>query len=152
MKFLGLGAIKGSPVNRIEQSQGDGKLNFNEVSYNVYGPKIMTRRKMGKVDAWDDRSLYFHLPHSTVVELYHHGIPLNITFKMERAAAKVRNNLLTWRLLNWKPDITVEPLEGLHGIAAVFAGQMLAISGPDEDFKAQIRQDMLEFASEKAVE
>lgn len=108
VKFINLGAMKGNPIWRQEETLGpDGTKKFETVSNDTFCPKLIAMRKEFKDDAVGSRSLTIRLMPREPIELKAKGIKLFIDTDFKRRALGIRNLLLRWRLQHWLPEIEV---------------------------------------------
>lgn len=92
MKILNCGFEKGTPVGITEQQ---GKT-FKEVSFNVFGPKLLATR-----NKWKDVALESRCITEEMLATSRKDIPINWQTEFDEEALKIRNKLLMWRFLNY---------------------------------------------------
>jgi len=109
IKFLNQGAMKGTPILRMEEGRNrDGDRVLNPQTYNTYCPKLIAMRKEFKDDAVATRSLTMKLIPREPIELKEAGVKLTMNDEMRQHAREIRNLCLRWRLANWEPEIEID--------------------------------------------
>jgi hypothetical protein len=98
VKMLNTGYQKGFPLWR---SQALSNNEFEPVSFDVYGPKLIATRKLFKDPALESRCLTEQMDGKARA-----GIPVSFTDEAEQEALHIRNKLLLWRFRNY---YTVKP-------------------------------------------
>jgi hypothetical protein len=108
IKILNLGAMKGSPVWRLDANVlADGTKNYEVAAYDIFGPKLIAMRKDFRDQAVSSRCLTIKLMGKEPIELKNRGIKLHLDEAFYKQALNIRNLLLRWRLEKWKPEIEV---------------------------------------------
>lgn len=108
VKFLNLGAMKGNPIWRLEESVDmAGKKTFEPATFSTFCPKLIAMRRDFKDDAVGSRSLTLKLMPREPIELKAGGVRLYIDDEFREKAQRIRNLLLRWRLQHWEPEIPV---------------------------------------------
>lgn len=145
VKILNTGAIKANRVWINEEEIAESGAEIVEVrDFDVFGPKIMVFDLVVPEEV-KTRSISIGLePDVSMNDLSAQGIPYAVTMRMQRQARIIRNNLLTWRLNNWKPAIEPDKTD-LDTVSssskAAFESQILAILGDSVQLREQIMAD-----------
>ena len=106
IKVLNLGAMKNNSVTRLEQViREDGTRTYEEVGYNVFGPKLIAMRGEFHDRAVSSRCLTVKLMAKEPLELRNAGVALHMSIEFYQRARNLRNLLLRWRLEHWQPEI-----------------------------------------------
>jgi hypothetical protein len=95
IKILNAGNAKGFPVLRTEVSS---KKEFDPRAYHVFGPKVIATRGFFQDRALESRCLTEDLRGGAIRT----DIPLNLDERFHEEARGIRNQLLLWRLRNFK--------------------------------------------------
>lgn len=109
VKLLNVGAIKSGSIIFPEKVFIDGKKENQELELQVFCPKIIVPTKEFWYPSIDSRSIIFKLENKAMGELAENDIPYVITDEMRDFSDGMRNQLLTWRLEQWHPEIKVDP-------------------------------------------
>jgi hypothetical protein len=108
IKILNMGAMKGSPIWRLNEFvNSDGTRGYEVSAYNIFGPKLIAMRKDFRDQAVSSRCLTVHLMGKEPMELKARGVKLHLDENFYRQAQGIRNLLLRWRLEKWQPEIEV---------------------------------------------
>lgn len=108
VKFLNLGAMRGNPIWRLEETFApDGSRSFEPATFQTFCPKLIAMRKDFRDDAVGSRCLTIKLMPREPIELRARGIKLYMDDEFRRKATILRNLLLRWRLHVWQPEIEV---------------------------------------------
>jgi hypothetical protein len=103
VKFINLGAMDGNPVIRLEEViKPDGSRGYQPTPFRSFCPKLFAMRQDFDDDAVGSRSITFRLVGKEAEEMMARGIPFEINDRMDKEAIQLRNQLLTWRMWNFK--------------------------------------------------
>jgi hypothetical protein len=95
VKILNNGNAKGFPVLRTEVSS---KKEFDPRAYQVFGPKVIATRGFFQDRALESRCVTADMRGGQIRS----EIPLNLDERFHEEAREIRNQLLLWRLRNFK--------------------------------------------------
>jgi hypothetical protein len=152
VKFLNLGAMKGNPITRLDETRDeDGKKGYEERMYRTYCPKLIAMRKDYKDDAVGSRCLTFKIQPRETFELIKYHVPLEINNDMRASALAMRNLLLRWKLDHWQLEIPIDPTFYDLDISSRLnqvTGALMAISKDAPELQKEMRQFLREYYSE----
>lgn len=107
VKFLNLGAMRGTPIWRLEETITENGTSYEVATFDTFCPKLIAMRREFKDDAVASRSLTLKLMPREPIELKRAGVKLYIDETFRKRARGIRNLLLRWRLELWKEEIEV---------------------------------------------
>jgi len=150
IKIINVGFTAGTPVLR----SGSDRENFEPEAFSVYGPKILSTRKMFQDDATEKRCL----THKTGNPTTRSDIPLHLEANFHAEALELRNLLLTYRLKNWQPEILVDE-KMIDRVAVeprlnqVILGLITMVDDPDlrDDIKKLVKDYNAELIGERSM-
>ena len=103
VKFINLGAMDGNPVIRLEEViKADGSKGYQPTPFQSFCPKLFAMRQDFDDDAVGTRSITFRLVGKEPEEMMNRGIPFEINDAMDWEAISIRNQLLTWRMYEYR--------------------------------------------------
>lgn len=116
IKFLNLGAMKGTPITRmVETVDYYGNKVLEPTPFDTFGPKLIAMREDFRDKAVGSRSLTINVVSKETEELMEAGIPLHINDVFRQHALTMRNRLLRWRLENFVDQIELtDDLMDMH--------------------------------------
>lgn len=102
--MLNIGAMKEQAwaTNVATIKMPDGTMDYEVVSYFLYGPKMVTMYGRFPQDATESRFLTFKTFKKELDELKRNNIPRRLDDDWRRRAELIRNMDMTWRLKNWQ--------------------------------------------------
>jgi hypothetical protein len=151
VKVLNNGNAKGFPVLRTEVSP---KKEFDPRAYNVFGPKIVATRGFFQDRALESRCVTEDMRGGQIRT----DIPINLDERFHEEARELRNQLLLWRLRNFK-DARAEVRAGARDLEPrlqqIFGPLVSVIRDASEREKVtayirKVNEDLVEERSEAA--
>jgi hypothetical protein len=125
IKILNCGFEKGNPVIRQEQT----KRGYESVAYDVFCPKIVSRRKR-----FEDRALETRMITERMTKMTRREIRLTLPSDFNEQALHIRNKLLSFRFVNYhkiKPS-EVYKISGIEPRILQIVSPMFDIMPEDE--------------------
>lgn len=156
VKFINLGAMKGNPISRLEESfDSTGKKVWEPGTFSTFGPKLIAMRKDFADKAVGSRAITIPLIEKDPIELKAAGIQLQMNEDFKRQAIIMRNLLLRWRLAHWEVEIEIsEELMDLEISARLNQVTMplLALAKDDPELLSEIRKFLRTYYAEMVLD
>lgn len=130
---------------------GDRSTGFAPQAFVVFGPKLLSTRRRFQDPALESRCLTYRMGSPSARA----DIPIELprAFWMEEAPA-IRNLLLRWRLMHWRPEIELDYSELDRSLSPRLNQVTLALLTlvPDKGLRVELRNLMRQFDREMIVE
>lgn len=157
VKYLNQGAMRTGKITRmVETFNAVGEKVFMPELFSCFGPKLIAMRSDFADSAVRSRSIVLKLMAKEPLELQAAGVPLHINDKFMAEALAIRNDLLTWRMHRWQPEMQLT--DDLMDLAlssrmnqVTMAIKAIGKLANNDDFRRQIDRVLRDLAAEETL-